>query len=348
MKVIPDELISDIEDAAAAGILKALSPAVAEKDIHVTDALHALSRIQLRHVAHQLNRARGNPAPATLDVATHLIFAGGTCLSKAHGLIERMSEDIDIKVVLDAIPPGYALPHRQGDRKRLGDLHDAVERCLSDIGFEYAAATSGDNPVSRDNRRYYCLAVSYDARFQDVSGALRPQLKLELIHRPPRLPVETLEMGYLLDSFIPREQPHRFAMACLSAAETLAEKVLSMLRRCAWNWDGYQRGTFDTALIRHIHDVRCIVESNPASLEAARTVFADLVRQDAREFRGQHPRFDTDPFAVLRHTLETARHREALRRDFDQRLSPLIYGDDRPTFDTCFAAFASAARELLA
>jgi len=29
-----------------------------------------------------------------------LVFCGGTCLSKAHGLIERMSEDIDFKLVL--------------------------------------------------------------------------------------------------------------------------------------------------------------------------------------------------------------------------------------------------------
>ncbi|WP_413772876.1 nucleotidyl transferase AbiEii/AbiGii toxin family protein [Achromobacter xylosoxidans] len=27
-------------------------------------------------------------------MATRLVFAGGTCLSKAHGLVERMSEDI--------------------------------------------------------------------------------------------------------------------------------------------------------------------------------------------------------------------------------------------------------------
>jgi len=29
-----------------------------------------------------------------------LVFCGGTSLSKSHGLIERMSEDADLKVVL--------------------------------------------------------------------------------------------------------------------------------------------------------------------------------------------------------------------------------------------------------
>jgi hypothetical protein len=347
MKIIPDELKSDIEDAAAAGMLGNLSPAVAEKDVHITDALSELSKIRCMHVVHQTNRTKGDPRPATIEVAIQLVFAGGTCLSKAHGLVERMSEDIDIKVILDDIPEGYALPMGQTDRKRLGDLHDKVERCLTDIGFEYVEVKDGSNPFSRDSRRYYCLAVSYSAHFRDVSGALRPQLKLELIHRPPKLATETVEMGYMLDRFIPREHPHRFTMTCISVAETLAEKVLSMLRRCAWNWDGHQRGEFDTALVRHIHDVWCIMETSPEVVQSAAQVFASLVAKDAEEFRGQHPEFDEQPYAVLRRTLETARTHEGLRQNFEQRLKPLLFAEDKPAFDTCFAAFAAIAERLL-
>jgi hypothetical protein len=43
MKTIGDELRSDIEDASAAGMLGNLPPAVAEKDLHVTDVLYELS-----------------------------------------------------------------------------------------------------------------------------------------------------------------------------------------------------------------------------------------------------------------------------------------------------------------
>lgn len=108
MRTIPDELKSDIEDATNAGMLGNLPPAVAEKDIHITDALFELSKIRLTHVAYQQNRTPGEPRPARIEVATQLVFAGGTCLSKAHGLIERMSEDIDIKVVLEPVPERFA------------------------------------------------------------------------------------------------------------------------------------------------------------------------------------------------------------------------------------------------
>jgi predicted nucleotidyltransferase component of viral defense system len=57
-----------------------LTAAIIEKDIHVTDALHALDAVCNQHAS--------------------LVFCGGTSLSKAYAIIERMSEDIDLKVVL--------------------------------------------------------------------------------------------------------------------------------------------------------------------------------------------------------------------------------------------------------
>lgn len=219
MKTISAELKSDIEDASTAGLLGSLPPAIIEKDIHITDALYALAQIKSTHTAERLNRGKGGLRPGRLHVATHLVFAGGTCLSKARQLVERMSEDIDIKVVLDAVPEGYALPKQQGSRKRLGDLHDEVEQRLKQLGFTYSQVTQNTNPSARDNRRYYHLAVAYDAKFQDASGVLRPELKIELIHRPPLLAVEELEMGYLLDKLIHRDKPFRFLMPCVSIFE---------------------------------------------------------------------------------------------------------------------------------
>ena len=55
------------------------SPALVEKDWHVVKALAAI---------------------ATADTAPfRLVFGGGTALSRAHGLIRRMSEDIDLRIV---------------------------------------------------------------------------------------------------------------------------------------------------------------------------------------------------------------------------------------------------------
>lgn len=60
--------------------LTALPAGVIEKDLLITAVLQIVSTLESDGI--------------------QLIFCGGTCLSKAHGLIERMSEDIDFKLIL--------------------------------------------------------------------------------------------------------------------------------------------------------------------------------------------------------------------------------------------------------
>lgn len=345
MKTLPEQLRVNIEDASTAGLLKSMPAAVAEKDQHITDALHALSQIQVTHVAALANRRRGDPRAPTVNVATRMIFAGGTCLSKAYGLIERMSEDIDIKVELDLPPEGYVFPRDLGDRSRLRALHAAVEQALTNLDFHWVADDS--NPTRRDNSRYYCLLVSYDALFQDVTGTLRPQLKVELVCRSPMIPSQTQNLGYMLEKLSGSNDPFLFSMECISVAETLAEKVLSLLRRCASTWSGRQVGEFDTALVRHVYDVWRIATGYPEAIEPAARVFASSVGKDVDDFGRQHPEFGADPFGVLRQTLEVAATHEGLKANFEQRLMPLLYAYERPDYETCFAAFAQVAKYLL-
>ncbi|MBS1209727.1 MAG: nucleotidyl transferase AbiEii/AbiGii toxin family protein [Proteobacteria bacterium] len=344
MKTITSERKRDIEDATAAGLFGIIPPAVIEKDLHVTDALREISRVKVTHIARRAG-AKAASIADEIEVSARLIFAGGTCLSKAYGLIERMSEDIDIKVVLDEVPEGYALLGGVGDRARLKDLQGQIERCLKAVGYEVVVAD--DNPLARDKHRYYCLAVSYEASFKDISAALRPELKLELIHRPPLLPVANKGMKSLFDQRISSDESV-FSMPCISVAETLAEKVLSLLRRCAWLWGGCQRGEFDTALVRHIYDVWRIDASMPEVLSEAEKIFRALVEKDVEEFRGQCPGFDARPFDVLRETLADPRMVSELREYFDRRLLPLLFSEEIPAFEECFAHFASVARRFLA
>jgi len=347
MRKISGALKSDIEDAATAELLANLPVAVAEKDVHITDALVELANIKIFHDAYRVNRRKGDASPGKRVVESRLVFAGGTCLSKAQGLIERMSEDIDIKVILDDIPDGYALAQGHTNRKRLGDIQKEVFKKLKDIGFSLAEVEDESNPISRDNRRYYRLALKYQPEFIDVAGVLRSELKVELIHRSPRLPVETIEMGYLLDRFVKRDSAPRFSMLCISVAETLAEKVLSLLRRCAWKWDGCQRGEFDSALVRHIYDVWRIHTSSPKAINAAHPIFADIVATDVDEFGVQHPEFAKAPYRVLRRALERATSDKGLRENFEQRLIPLLFAKEKPKFETCFESFSALAEIFL-
>ena len=76
-----------------------------------------------------------------------LVFAGGTCLARAHRLVERMSEDVDFKVV----PPAATMSNNQR-RQALGDLRDRLESGLTAAGFILA-----EPPQSRDANQYTVL-----------------------------------------------------------------------------------------------------------------------------------------------------------------------------------------------
>ena len=80
MRILAKDRADLIEALVAETDLGRVTAGLLEKDEHLTDALRTVFALEFDCV--------------------QLVFCGGTSLSKAHGLIERMSEDADIKVVL--------------------------------------------------------------------------------------------------------------------------------------------------------------------------------------------------------------------------------------------------------
>ena len=347
MRKISPEEIESISDAVTADLVKGLSPAILEKDLHITAALSALSKLTFSHVAHLPEWRAGDPRPRTETVRSRLIFAGGTCLSKGYGLISRMSEDIDLKIVLDEPSEGYIFPSSQGNRSRLGDIHRNVRETLRQLDFVETSSPGNENPMTRDSRRYYHLSIQYSPEFEDVSGALRPELKIELIHRHPKLPSVKRELNNLIYGFIPQASSTPLEIDCISIEEALGEKVLSLLRRCAWKWSGHQKNEMDPALVRHVYDVWKIDTLQPESKSKAREVFQAVVETDAHEFKGQNPDFDAFPIAVLRETLRILVSERRLETEFNTKLRPLLFSNEQVDYSLCLKSFESVANVLL-
>jgi hypothetical protein len=345
MRTITEEQRQALEDLAAEGLLRGLPVQTAEKDIHITELLKGLSELRVSHEHFSdLDARRGEVARH--DPGIQLVFSGGTCLSKAHGLIHRMSEDIDIKVLL--VPPDKPLTKGRSDRVRLVALHDALPALFATLGFPLLPAPNGKNPHIRNKHRYCEVGAGYQSAYPQLPS-LRPELKLELMQRQPRLPLENRTFGYLYESLagLPFSSP--VSITCISIAETTAEKVLSLLRRCACSWDGYQtKGDLDPALVRHVYDVAKIAELAPEVLPVAREVFPHLVISDRDEYEGQHPEFDADPIGVLRRTLVAARENGKLKEQYVDNLLPLVYESNAPDFEHSFTVFERVAQEFLA
>jgi hypothetical protein len=87
--------------------------AVVAKDFHVVRAIRAL---------------------VALDAAPFaLIFGGGTALARAYKLVQRMSEDVDFKMVLRTPPP----LSRSALQRQLALLRERVSAALVAAGFAF-------------------------------------------------------------------------------------------------------------------------------------------------------------------------------------------------------------------
>lgn len=150
MKRLPDSQIELIDAWVAEGSVVEITPALLEKDIHVTDALSCL--MQLEHP----------------DLA--LVFCGGTSLSKAYGLIARMSEDIDLKVVRRSTLP----ISRTALKRQLSDLKAMVATVLSDLGL----VEDVEQRKALNENRYVGMRWHYESAYE-THGSLRPHLSLE-------------------------------------------------------------------------------------------------------------------------------------------------------------------------
>jgi len=302
-----------VAETAPAGITAGLL----EKDEHLTDALRSLFALRLKGV--------------------QLVLCGGTSLAKAYGLIERMSEDADLKVVLSETEQ----PSRTEVRRRLSELKTLVSKTLTGIGL----VEDKSKVQAFNDNRYFYSEWSYARQYASVAG-LRPHLQIELTARAPVLKTETRKIASLADQLATRTG-RAFDAPTVAVAETVAEKVLSFLRRHAQHRAGLLRQPWDTALVRHLYDVHRIYRRHPGVLTAARQAFPALVAGDQKEFGAQFPEFATAPCQVLAGALRQTRGDAKIRAEFTGNLLPLVYGDDAPTFAQAFADFNAVAQSLL-
>jgi predicted nucleotidyltransferase component of viral defense system len=296
--------------------LSSLPPGIFEKDLLLTQAL--------RHLASTDSEGMG------------LVFCGGTCLSKAHRLIERMSEDVDFKLV---VPEGLS---RTARSKRLSQFKKRVVLVFQEAGFHVPP----EQVVARDENSYVAMNLLYESRFLPVAS-LRPEIKVEFNARPPVLPTAPLPIRSMLAELI-ADRADDFQIECISVDETLAEKVLSFLRRTAEVRAGRNRAEYDDRLVRHLYDVRAIVAHHERlKSEPPHAHFAALVAGDAAQYRNQYPEFELDPVGQMRDVLQALHAQpDGFERDYLQFVDELVFGET-VSFAEARLVFSQLADQLL-
>src|SRR5512145_1260726 len=208
---------------------------------------------------------------------SHLVFKGGTSLSKCWGLIERFSEDVDIVINRDFLGfGGEKSPEKEPSKKKRknsleklkdtcrlrihSDLKPALERCFKDAlpsGMQWSLniASIEDDPDEQT------LLFEYPGTFSASSAYLNPRVKIELGARSDTWPTEKpFVKSYLADAFPDIFTINKFSVQVVAPERTFWEKAMLL------HEETFRpvRKTRKARLARHYYDLCCLIKKGVA------------------------------------------------------------------------------------
>lgn len=303
-----------------------------EKDLWVTQVLHALF---------------------SLDMSDRLIFKGGTSLSKAWGLIDRFSEDIDLAIdpVFLGAPDGDPTKKQIKKLRKAGSLYvaevlaDKLRRRFAELGLEewlsIEAQPNGEGDSTYPEPRQ--LYVRYKSVFNGQTGYLRSDIVLEVSARSLLEPVAEAEIHSMLSEKIGLRDLAPVPVATAVAGKTMVEKMF--LLHELFSVEGH--GMKAERKSRHLYDLYKMMDKPFAedalcddalweSIRHHREIYTSLswmdYTPDVRERMVLVPRTDI---------LDSWKH------DYENMRDAMIYGE-KPTWDELMDAMELLQKKVRA
>ncbi|MBB3396993.1 MULTISPECIES: nucleotidyl transferase AbiEii/AbiGii toxin family protein [unclassified Rhizobium] len=253
-----------------------------------------------------------------------LAFGGGTALGRAYRLLERMSEDIDLRIIGE----------KSNSRSVLKRLRGEVNDRLSAAGF----AVEGHYEVKQSDKY-----VRYDLPYEPIAkgeGVLRPEIKIEL----STFPVSTEPEMRSVSSFITeanRAEAEAIDVKCVRLVETAADKFVALARRPGFAFSGL--GPLDHTLVRHIYDLSRM--DGHYDLDAAVVIALEIMKTEAAARAGDYPAYKENPKAETLRTYKIMAGDTKFAEGYAKLLGDLVYGQ-RPDFEEAFTAAQRFAERL--
>ena len=190
---------------------------IVEKDYYVTMILYLLSQKEIE-----------------------VIFKGGTSLSKAYGVIDRFSEDIDI-----------TFKEHLGESRRKKLKYNILKPIAEDLEIEIKNWKDIESDKNYNHYDFYYNSVSDNSNFSGLS----PFVKLETVLMSYSFPTERRQISNYIYDTLKNEEPELikkynlipFEMSVQCINRTLADKIFAV---CDYYLQGKaQRNS------RHLYDI---------------------------------------------------------------------------------------------
>lgn len=231
-----------------------ISPAIIEKDYWVCRTLDALFHLP--------------------ELSDHLVFKGGTSLSKAYGLIERFSEDVDVSFHRDYL--GFAPPDDpesiEGTNARKRRMEELQNACIEKIGtsllpalqrkFEEDLKGISGWSLEIDSADPQAIQFHFPQAGVEAFPYIKPSVKIELGARSDVCPREERDIrsfiGQSLEQDIGVTTVHT-----LAAERTFWEKATILHAEYHRNQKDLNK-KMPSHYARHYHDLAKLAQSEVA------------------------------------------------------------------------------------
>jgi len=293
-----------------------LSAKSVEKDLWVTQVLHALF---------------------SLDVSDKLIFKGGTSLSKAWGLIDRFSEDIDLAIdpVFLGAPDGDPTKKQIKKLRKASSLYVAEELAkklcdrFAELGLtewlsvEAQPNGEGDNTYPEPRQIY----VRYKSLYADNLQYLLPMIVLEVSARSLMEPVAEVEISSLASRHFPLKDFAPVPVVTAVPSKTMVEKMFLLHELFSLEGQGIKAERKS----RHLYDLYKMMDKPFAEEALYDDVLWESIRHHRQVFTSVSG-IDYTPDMRERMVLVPRTDiMESWKRDYENMCDAMIYGE-KPTW----------------
>lgn len=196
------------------------------------------------------------------------VFKGGTSLSKAHGLIHRFSEDVDLALINRGLSGGEA-------KKRLKAVEQEITRDL-----KYIPDHPQESKHGQFRKTYYQYPKLDDGvELKHASTDILLEINAMAVPEPNSLvDVAPLIRNFLVekghDELVGHYQLQPFSLRVLDVERTAAEKVIALVRASREDNEGSQL----KRKIRHVYDLCMIARDDRHGSYLQSDDFLELLR----------------------------------------------------------------------
>ena len=281
----------------------------------------------------------------SLPIAEHLVFKGGTSLSKGWKLIERFSEDIDVAVN----PVFLGAPEGDLTKKQIKKLRKASslfvleeltpmmceelkrQGLLSFVTVNAQPNGEGDATYPEPRQIY----LHYKSVFDKELTYLRPDIVLEVSARSLLEPTESIQIKSIIGEHLPITPLADSAIYTAIPAKTFLEKAF--LLHELFSIPGH--GMIAERKSRHLYDLYVMMNKDFAKKAIADDALWESIRHHREIYTSVK---DVDYTPDVRKRLRIVPREDILeewKSDYQAMMESMIYGK-KPSFEELLAALS--------